>query len=285
MFFIVRFIVFWAVWLLVADKKRWKELFPVAFFAALLGQFSDQAFMKFYKLWEYHEPHDTGPIYSFFLEVLNDLSVYMVVTYLFIQWLPNNRTAWNMFRYWFSWTVFAIMVELIHIKTGHMTYHQWWNLGYSYLADWILFWVFYQFHKRFKLHLLGMGIDRFDGILFVLDCEGRVTKCHSIWLEQRGINPQCGIGMKIQDFQGTDQHVWDTHEQAYKRVLNGECVTFQWNWDFPNKKTYMMETMLSPLRDSEGNIVGMIGWDYEINTVKNNQVNPLLQRTTFDRYL
>jgi hypothetical protein len=159
MFFVYRLIIFWLIWFLFADKKRWRELFSVAIFAALLGQLSDNAFMDFYKLWDYQEPHGSmgKKLEKFFEHVLNDVSVYVVVVYLFIQWLPKKQSFWNLFKYWFIWTAIAFVVEWIHIKTGHMSYYHWWDIGYSYLSDWVLFSLFYMFHKVFRLKLLSEG--------------------------------------------------------------------------------------------------------------------------------
>jgi len=42
----------------------------------------------------------------------------------------------------------AIGIELIFIvATDHLKYDKWWNAGCSYLADWFLYWLFYEFHK------------------------------------------------------------------------------------------------------------------------------------------
>lgn len=146
MFFVIRFAIEWTIWLLFADKKRWRELFPVAFFASLLGCLTDDL-MHHYRLWEYD-----GQLLSDFT---NNFGCYVVVTYLFIQWLPKGEKFWNLFLYWFIWTGFAISYEWLHIITNHMVYHQWWGIHLSYIADWILFFIFYQYHKIFNFKKLS----------------------------------------------------------------------------------------------------------------------------------
>jgi hypothetical protein len=116
MFFVIRFAVEWIIWLLLADKKRWRELFPVAFFASLLGCLTDNV-MHHYRLWEYD-----GRILADFT---NDFGTYVVVTYLFIQWLPKGERLWNLFVYWVIWTSLAITYEWFHLKTNHIIYHSW----------------------------------------------------------------------------------------------------------------------------------------------------------------
>ena len=142
MFWTVRFVFFWLLWLIFADKKRWRELIPVCIFASLLGSLSD-ILIHYYPLWSYDN--------TMWAELSDDLSVYPVVVYLFIQWLPTNRSRWILLSYWFVWTLFAILIEIYHLKTGYMSYPTGeWNLLCSYVADWLLFWIFFRFHKSFS---------------------------------------------------------------------------------------------------------------------------------------
>ena len=148
MFHIIVFIISWAVWLIFSDKKRWRELFPVCFLASFLGCFTDML-MQFYPLWQYQGGH---PIFIF---LADDLCVYIAVTYLFIQWLPEKRTLWRMVVYWFVWTAGTISLELFYTRTERLVYHQWWNMWCSYLADWLLFALFYYYHKSFRFEKLS----------------------------------------------------------------------------------------------------------------------------------
>jgi hypothetical protein len=150
MFFIARFIIVWAIWLIFADKKRWREIFPVSIFAALLGSTTD-TITSHYKLWRYHG----DGVDLWLLKTMDDLGIYIVVAYLFIQWLPTKRTFLRMAGYWFVWTGLAISIEWLHIVTGHMEHYLWWGYICSYAADWFLFWLFYQYHKLFRLERLN----------------------------------------------------------------------------------------------------------------------------------
>lgn len=150
MFFIVRAIIVWTVWYLFADKKRWREIVPVSLFASFLGQLTD-SIMVYYKLWEYYS--ELHPLVTI---ILDEFEIYPVVTYLFIQWLPKNKKCMPMFWYWFKWAGVAISIEWIHVWAGYMGYHQWWNIGCSYTADYILFWAFYKFHEKLQLKRLSM---------------------------------------------------------------------------------------------------------------------------------
>lgn len=149
MFFTMNFIIFWTIWIIFADKNHWREFFPVCLLASFLGLSTD-VLMNYYQLWGY-----TGSEHSLLIIFADDLGVYVVVTYLFIQWLPIQRTPRKMLAYWFAWTTFTIFVEKIYSVTGHMYYQQWWTSWHSYFADWFLFWVFYKFHEILYLERLS----------------------------------------------------------------------------------------------------------------------------------
>jgi hypothetical protein len=149
-FFYTRCLVSWTCWLFFADKARWREIIPVSIFASFLGLISDH-FMTFHTTyWEYYGNHP-----KIIMVLLDDFEVYFVVTYLFIQWLPQNQSLSNMFTYIFTWTLFAIAIEYFHIFTGHMALHYGWTLWRSYVADWILFWIFYEYYKVFHFEKLS----------------------------------------------------------------------------------------------------------------------------------
>lgn len=150
MFYIFTFFITWIIWLLLADKSRWRELILVGMFASFLGITTD-IIMEHYKLWDYHSAK-TNPLIAHFFD---DFSLYIVIPYLFIQWLPKKRNVLNMVFYFFIWTSISITIEFIFIYFNHMNHHKNWSLISSYIADWFLFWVFYQFHKLFKLEKLS----------------------------------------------------------------------------------------------------------------------------------
>jgi hypothetical protein len=116
--------------------------------AALYGSTTD-IIVCYYPLWEYD-----GHV-SMLPNLVNTWGMYIVVTYLFIQWLPKRRTFWRMFLYWFVWTGAMIIVEWIHVHAGHMTYNLWWRIYHSYIVDWILFWLFYEYYKVFRFEKLS----------------------------------------------------------------------------------------------------------------------------------
>lgn len=149
-FFYARFLITWTCWLLFADKSRWKEILPVCIFASFLSLITDQVVDRHIPYWEYY---GTEP--KIVRNLLDDFGLYMVVTYLFIQWLPQKQTFFRMLYYWFIWTALAIFIEHIHVITGHMAHYHGWTFWHSYVSDWILYWIFYQYHKILQLEKLS----------------------------------------------------------------------------------------------------------------------------------
>lgn len=94
-------------------------------------------------------------MHPLFLELGDEFEIFPVVTYLFIQWIPVNQTLRNTFLYFFGWTGLAILIEYIHLVTGHMEYLNGWAIWHSYIADWILFWLFYKFQQILELKKLS----------------------------------------------------------------------------------------------------------------------------------
>ncbi|WP_367759645.1 CBO0543 family protein [Ammoniphilus sp. 3BR4] len=146
----------WIVWLIFADKKRWRELFPVSILAGFAGALSD-VLMEKSKLWMYYTK---GNEEAGIIETLDDLGIYVVVTYLFIQWLPKKETFWKMFGYWLIWTTIVIVIEWIYVQTGHMKHHSWWTFWHSYIADWFLFLFFYMYYKTFNLEIQSPYVNK-----------------------------------------------------------------------------------------------------------------------------
>ncbi len=147
MFCLIGFVISWIVWAIFSDKKRWRELFVVSIFASYLGCLTD-VLIEHYPLWQYQ---GGNPL---LLHFFDEFGWYIVVPYLFIQWFPQKKSFPRVFGYFLIWTGITIAIEWIHLFTNHIVYKQWWNLGWSYTADWILFSLFYLFHKVFKLNRL-----------------------------------------------------------------------------------------------------------------------------------
>lgn len=262
----------WIVWVVLADKRRWREIFPVSMFASFLAMLTDHIMEDGYRLWDYHGAH---PLVA---TLFDDLGIYFVVTYLYIQWLPKNRSALNMFKYTSIWAGTAIIIEFTHIATGYMEHHGWWTPGHSYIADWILFILFYKFYKAFGFHRLSTDdvkleskIENLGDIVFTLDRDGKVIDCHSKWLKEKNFNPISIIGKTIQAKK--DIKDIEVHTNSYSKALRGEEVCFEWEWTNLNGEDYYFKTQIAPYKNYKGEVVGLIGISTEIS--KEQVYNPV----------
>ncbi|MGZ4031925.1 MAG: CBO0543 family protein [Tumebacillaceae bacterium] len=139
MYFVILFVLSWTAFFCFADRSRFREFYGAIMFTAYLGLLTD-VIMVHYQLWEYIGlPH---PLYVIPLSL--DFGIYPVVCMIFLQWLPQN---WGrIFRRSIYCSIAAILLEWLTIRTGHMKHHMWWNLGWSFLSDILIFmmisWVF-----------------------------------------------------------------------------------------------------------------------------------------------
>lgn len=142
-FSIILFVISWLCFFVFSDKKKFYLIVPTCYIAMFLASTSDMM-TNVYPLWEYPAPNKKQ---IFFRHILHDTGIYPVVTYLFLQTLPKNRNFSTVVLHIFYWSILAILIEWITIKTGNMKHGLWWNFGCSYIADWVLFTLFYFHHK------------------------------------------------------------------------------------------------------------------------------------------
>lgn len=143
MYFIGLFVVSWILFYWKADKRRIRELFGAAVFASLLGSLTDLLMVE-YKLWSYFGL----PQPLFTIPIMLVLSVYPVVSFLFVQGLPDMwlQILWRTLL----WSVIAVIFEWITLLTRHIEHLMWWNLGYSFLADIIIFLSIAAFYRYYR---------------------------------------------------------------------------------------------------------------------------------------
>jgi hypothetical protein len=143
MYFIGLFIVSWLWFYLQADKSRIRELFGAALFASFLGSLTDLLMVEF-KMWSYSGLPQPG----FTIPILLVFSIYPVVSYLFVQNLPD---MWK--RIWqrtLVWSLYAVIFEWFTLRTRHIHHLSWWNLGYSFVADIIIFLTIAAFYRYYR---------------------------------------------------------------------------------------------------------------------------------------
>lgn len=144
LFSIPLFIISWISFFIFADKSRFHQFYPTCLFAAYLSCAVDFLATEHYVLWDYPKGTRTQ---TYLYHVLQQWGVYFVVVYLFLQKLPKKQKLLTFIPYVFYWTLIALMIEWIAVKTGFMKHEKWWGLQWSYVADWALYFLFYFHHK------------------------------------------------------------------------------------------------------------------------------------------
>lgn len=139
----VVFTLSWASFFLFADKKKFTLYLPTCYFAILLALTSD-IIVQHYPFWQY-----AGNVW---VEFLDDLGVYFVVPYLFLQTLPTGKNGSAIAKHIFLWSLLGLFLEWLAVRVGFMKYDLGWSLATSYLADWVLYYIFYR-HYKLLIHL------------------------------------------------------------------------------------------------------------------------------------
>ena len=99
-------------------------------------------------------------------------------------------------------------------------------------------------------------VESIDDVVFRLDRDQRCVDAFGRWLEREGFDPARLIGKTIAEIVG--QEAAPPHEAANLRALAGETVTYDWVLR-SYRGVHHMQTTLSPLRDANGRINGIVG--------------------------
>jgi len=99
-------------------------------------------------------------------------------------------------------------------------------------------------------------VESMDDIVFTLDREQRHIGLFGQWLEKYGLRPEQFLGKTVREVLG--DKLAPVHEVAIGRALAGERAVYEWSIDSP-QGTIWIQTSLSPIRDSDGKITGVVG--------------------------
>jgi len=99
-------------------------------------------------------------------------------------------------------------------------------------------------------------VESIDDVVFQLDTEQRCVNVFGRWLQREGFRPEQFVGRTTRDILGPAQS--PIHERANLRALSGETVTYEWTLPTRRGPRHVLNT-LSPLRDPDGTIRGIVG--------------------------
>lgn len=106
-------------------------------------------------------------------------------------------------------------------------------------------------------------IRSLSDVLFTLDNDGRYTMV-SGQIEDYGLTEDGMVGKTPREVFGSAGEI---HYEEAKKVLEGESRVYEWGWEKDGGKLYFIVS-LSPLKDSEGRIIGVTGIFKDITSLK-----------------
>jgi diguanylate cyclase (GGDEF)-like protein/PAS domain S-box-containing protein len=105
--------------------------------------------------------------------------------------------------------------------------------------------------ERFRLLVESM-----NDIIFTLDPQQRHTGVYGNALEEYGLTPEFFQGKTAREILGIEAA--SIHEAANEKALTGEKTLYDWSLS-THQGTHYFQTLLSPLRNEQGDIFGIVG--------------------------
>jgi PAS domain S-box-containing protein len=108
-------------------------------------------------------------------------------------------------------------------------------------------------------------VNSMDDVIFTLDSDQRHTGVYGQWVEQLGFTREVFLGKTSREILG--EAAASVHEQANTRALAGEHVVYEWSVPAGDEIRHY-QTSLSPLRDAEGRVTGLVGVGRDITDIR-----------------
>ncbi|MBN2089912.1 PAS domain S-box protein [candidate division KSB1 bacterium] len=100
-------------------------------------------------------------------------------------------------------------------------------------------------------------VESSSDIIFTLDSTGRYVTINQMLEKRLGIQPEEVIGNKELKFLSPEDQLY--FQKNVQEALNGKTVVFDWKFQKNPHEKHEMETVLSPLNENDGQIVGVVG--------------------------
>lgn len=125
-----------------------------------------------------------------------------------------------------------------------------------------------------------MLVESLNEIVYTLDTQCRFIGVYGHWVELFGVDEASVRGKKPEDIFGADPTV--DHREMERRALGGEHVLYESTYSIPSTgEVHVVQTSLSPLRGSAGDIIGIVGVGRDITKIKHLE-RDLLQSQKMD---
>ncbi len=118
-----------------------------------------------------------------------------------------------------------------------------------------------------KLHFENI-LSSIQDIIYTLDVNQKHTGVYGKWLSQSNMTPEIFMGKSAEELLGIEAA--KVHVEANKKALNGEFVVYEWS-TISNGEESFFQTSVSPLLNTQGIIVGIVGIGRNITEQKKAQ--------------
>ncbi|MCK9152300.1 GAF domain-containing protein [Methanobacterium alcaliphilum] len=107
-------------------------------------------------------------------------------------------------------------------------------------------------------------LNSINDILFTLDLDEKCTMVSEPQLKRYGFNAEDFIGKNPFEQLGVSTRA---HHEANQKALNGENVVYDWSTQI-NESSFYFQTSVSPLKNADGEIIGVTGLLRDITALK-----------------
>lgn len=108
-------------------------------------------------------------------------------------------------------------------------------------------------------------INSTDDIIFTLDKLKKYDGIFGKWIDKSGIDPRQFLNKTPDEVFGPEEG--RIHNDAADKAIDGENITYEWNYPGKSKKYYFITT-LSAIYDENGNATGLVGITKNITDLK-----------------
>lgn len=106
-------------------------------------------------------------------------------------------------------------------------------------------------------------VESMDDLVFTLDHNLIYVGAFGRWLAKNGLTEEHFIGKTVREIMGDERA--QQHESAFQKALTGESVVFDWQLDCSLGNNYYFQTSVSPIRDRQGLVIGIVGVSRDVS--------------------
>ena len=113
-------------------------------------------------------------------------------------------------------------------------------------------------------------VNSLSDVIYTLDKEQKHTGVYGDWVEKQGLNADFFLGKSSRELFGSEASA--VHEEANQKALQGESVVYEWEVGEGENAKYF-QTSVSPLRNAQQEITGLVGVGRDITSLKQAQLS------------